>query len=86
LHLTFYSKQPTYNPQKTLLDKPQKVRNGAKNRQDRKEAGGFGGTVIYSDKFEADKKLPTAVPIPGAKIDNAIGNTDMNILKILLYS
>jgi len=59
--LIFYSKQPTYNPQKTLLDKPQKVRNGAKNRQDRKEAGGFGGTVIYSDKFEADKKLPTTI-------------------------
>ena len=59
--MIFYSKQPTYNPQKTLLDKPQKVRNGAKNRQDRKEAGGFGGTVIYSDKFEADKKLPTTI-------------------------
>ena len=59
--LIFYSKQPTYNPQKTFLDKPQKVRNGAKNRQDRKEAGGFGGTVIYSDKFEADKKLPTTI-------------------------
>jgi site-specific DNA-methyltransferase (adenine-specific) len=57
----FYKKQPTYNPQKTQLDKPQKVRNGAKNRQDRKEAGGFGGTVIYSDKFEADKKLPTTI-------------------------
>ena len=59
--LIFYSKQPTYNPQKTLLDKPQKVRNGAKNRQDRKEAGGFGGTVIYSDKFETKKKLPTTI-------------------------
>ena len=57
----FYKKQPTYNPQKTQLDKPQKVRNGAKNRQDRKDAGGFGGTVIYSDKFEADKKLPTTI-------------------------
>jgi len=57
----FYKKQPTYNPQKTKLDKPQKVRNGAKNRQDRKEAGGFGGTVIYSNKFEADKKLPTTI-------------------------
>ena len=59
--LIFYKKQPVYNPQKTQLDKPQKVRNGAKNRQDRKAAGGFGGTVIYSDKFEADKKLPTTI-------------------------
>ena len=59
--LIFYRKQPTYNPQKTILDKPQKVRNGAQNRQDRKEAGGFGGTVIYSEKFEADKKLPTTI-------------------------
>ena len=57
----FYRKQPVYNPQKTILDKPQKVRNGAKNRQDRKDAGGFGGTVIYSNKFEANKKLPTTI-------------------------
>ncbi len=59
--LIFYRKQPTYNPQKTILDKPQKVRDEAKNRQDRKEAGGFGSTVIYSKKFEADKKLPTTI-------------------------
>jgi len=54
-------RKPVYNPQKTSLAKPQKVRNGAKNRKDRKDAGGFGGIVKYSKNFEPDKKLPTTI-------------------------
>ena len=53
--------KPTYNPQKTQLNKPQKVRNGAQNRKDRGEAGGFSGAVKYSTSFEPDKKLPTTI-------------------------
>lgn len=57
----FYQSKPVYNPQKTKLKKPQKVKDGAQNRKDRSEAGGFGGTVKYSVSFEADKKLPTTI-------------------------
>ena len=54
--------KPTYNPQKT--DNPKgkiKVKNGAKNRKDRAEAGGMGLDVKYSLKYEADKLLPTTI-------------------------
>lgn len=57
----FYREKPIYNPQKTKLDKPQKVKDGAQNRKDRAEAGGFGGVVKYSKNFEPDKKLPTTI-------------------------
>jgi site-specific DNA-methyltransferase (adenine-specific) len=54
--------KPTYNPQKTKNPKGKiRVKNGAKNREDRKEAGGMGGQVKYSDRYEPDKLLPTTI-------------------------
>jgi len=72
--LVFYKKQPTYNPQKIQLDKSQNRHKGklSENRKDRKDAGGLGGQIKYSDKYEPDKKLPTS--IKEFKKDNYRGN------------
>jgi len=72
--LVFYKKQPTYNPQKIQLDKPQTRHKGklSENRKDREDAGGLGGQIKYSDKYEPDKKLPTS--IKEFKKDNYKGN------------
>lgn len=61
--LIFYAKQPFYNPQKIKLDKPQTRHLGKKsiNKIERKEAGGIGGIIKYSDNYEPDKKHPTTV-------------------------
>lgn len=54
--------KPIYNPQKIKNPNGKlKVRNGARNRLDRKDAGGMGGVVKYSDNYEADKLLPTTI-------------------------
>lgn len=72
--LVFYKKQPTYHPQKLKLDKIQTRHLGKKseNRKDREDAGGLGGAIKYSDKYEPDKKLP--VSILEYKKDNYAGN------------
>lgn len=72
--LVFYKKQPTYNPQKIQLEKPNKRHLGkkSKNRSDRKEAGGIGGEIKYSKNYEPDKKLP--ISIVEFKKDNYRGN------------
>ena len=59
----FYKKKPTYNPQKTSLDKVQ-TKHLSKlsiNRKDREDAGGMGGVIKYSENYEPDKKLPTSI-------------------------
>lgn len=54
--------KPTYNPQKTINPNGVlKVKNGAKNRKDRAEAGGMALDVKYSKNYEADKLLPTTI-------------------------
>ena len=72
--MVFYKSFPTYNPQKTIADKICTRSEGKKsiNRQDRKTAGGLGGEIKYSDKYEPDKKLP--VSILEFKKDNYRGN------------
>jgi len=72
--LVFYKKQPTYNPQKIQLEKPQTRHKGklSENRKDREDAGGLGGQIKYSDKYEPDKKLP--VSIKEFSKDNYKGN------------
>lgn len=61
--LIFHREKPTYNPQKTQLDKPDTRHSRAKsiNKQSRKEAGGMGGEIAYSENYEPDKKLPTTI-------------------------
>ena len=72
--MVFYKSFPTYNPQKIIADKICTRSEGKKsiNRQDRKTAGGLGGEIKYSDKYEPDKKLP--VSILEFKKDNYRGN------------
>ena len=72
--MVFYKKLPTYNPQKTILSKICKRNKYKKstNRKDRKDSGGLGGEIKYSDKYEPDKKLPTS--ILEMKKDNYKGN------------
>jgi site-specific DNA-methyltransferase (adenine-specific) len=61
--LVFYKKQPTYNPQKVHLDKPQTRHLGKKsvNRTDREKAGGLGGEIRYSKEYEPNKKNPVSI-------------------------
>lgn len=61
--LIFHREKPTYNPQKTQLEKPQTRHLGkmSENKQSRKEAGGMGGQIVYSKNYEPDKKLPTTI-------------------------
>jgi site-specific DNA-methyltransferase (adenine-specific) len=72
--LVFYKKQPTYNPQKVKLDKPQTRHLGkaSANRVDREKAGGLGGEIKYSSHYEPDKKNP--VSIISVSKDNYKGN------------
>ena len=83
--LVFYKKQPTYNPQKIQLEKPQTRHKGklSENRKDREDAGGLGGQIKYSDKYEPDKKLP--VSIKEFSKDNYKGNIFHPTQKPILF-
>lgn len=61
--LVFHREKPTYNAQKTQLNKPQTRHLGKAsiNKQSRKDAGGMGGEIKYSKNYEPDKKLPTTI-------------------------
>lgn len=60
--VVFYREQCTYNPQKTLAEKPNTRHLGKKsiNRPDN-ALGGSGGAIKYSRQYEPDKLLPTSL-------------------------